>query len=226
MKKANQYQHEINQLKKQLHKSDLVYFEKLQTYILSQNVFYNEETINLQLLSMLQDLIDAEKEHSDAINLFGKDPQTMANEILSELPSPKVRDRLSMSSLIIIMSWFFLLLSSNHTSVGMKLNLLAFILVPLLELIAIQLVFRILHKSIYSKNPSRRQALLPKLAVGFIFLFCVGIILLINNLFSIGPIFVLPSPWNLFILGFILIATLCYFFYTLASRHYSRNQRS
>ena len=53
MKKANQYQQEINQLKTQLNSFDSRYFEKLQTYILSQNIFYNDETINLQLLLSL-----------------------------------------------------------------------------------------------------------------------------------------------------------------------------
>ncbi|WP_427910834.1 hypothetical protein ABUE38_00695 [Pediococcus parvulus] len=149
MKKANQYQQEINQLKTQLNSSDSRYFEKLQTYILSQNIFYNDETINLQLLSMLQDLIDAEKDNSDATELFGNDPQSMANEILAQLPKPKLRDQLSMSTLVIAISWFFLLLSSTSTTSGIIINLWAYILAPFLELITISLILKILHKSVY-----------------------------------------------------------------------------
>lgn len=135
MKKANQYQQEINQLKTQLNSFDSRYFEKLQTYILSQNIFYNDETINLQLLSMLQDLIDAEKDNSDATELFGNDPQSMANEILAQLPKPKLRDQLSMSTLVIAISWFFLLLSSTSTTSGIIINLWAFILAHFLNLL-------------------------------------------------------------------------------------------
>lgn len=222
MKKANQYQQEINQLKTQLNSSDSRYFEKLQTYILSKNIFYNDETINLQLLSMLQDLIDAEKDNSDATELFGNDPQSMANEILAQLPKPKLRDQLSMSTLVIAISWFFLLLSSTSTTSGIIINLWAFILAPFLELITISLILKILHKSVYSKSASFFQSVLPKISIAILFLLCVGLILLVNNLLIIGPTITLPTPWNFFLQGFILIATLSYFFYTLTKQKHKK----
>ncbi|QMU08296.1 DUF1129 domain-containing protein [Levilactobacillus suantsaii] len=204
----------INQLKRQLSPADRKYIDDLQVYLNTATVFYSNAPINAQLLAMLQDLLNANQDGLNAAEWFGHDPQSMADEILRQFPQPqwraKLRDLAGFVALIIGISWFSLLLSSQKTPQGLQLNLLAFVGVPIVELIVIGVAFKLLHRTTYQNAHSFFHRHLPVILMGLIFLLGVAAIL-VTSLSPIGVTYILPTPWDTVLLtSIILVATSCF----------------
>lgn len=219
MSKSKHYLNEINHLKQKLNPIDLKYFDDLQVYMTTKNLFFNEEVIYSQLLSMIQDLLDANEDNINAESFFGNNPKTMAHEILSELPHPRLRDQGSFISLIIGISWFCLLLSGQNDSHGMQLNSLAFILVPLIEIGMTFLFIKLLHYSVYQRHQS-----IFYLLSGLLFVIGTLLIVIIVRVPSMGFSILIPSPWNIYILSIIVIISIIYLIYSI--RTHKNNTQS
>lgn len=219
MNKSKHYLNEINHLKQKLNQIDLKYFDDLQVYMTTKNLFFNEEVIYSQLLSMIQDLLDANEDNINAESFFGNNPKTMAHEILSELPHPRLRDQGSFISLIIGISWFCLLLSGQNDSHGMQLNSLAFILVPLIEIGMTFLFIKLLHYSVYQRHQS-----IFYLLSGLLFVIGTLLIVIIVRVPSMGFSILIPSPWNIYILSIIVIISIIYLIYSI--RTHKNNTQS
>ncbi|PMD69824.1 hypothetical protein [Companilactobacillus nuruki] len=219
MNKSKHYLNEINHLKQKLNPIDLKYFDDLQVYMTTKNLFFNEEVIYSQLLSMIQDLLDANEDNINAESFFGNNPKTMAHEILSELPHPRLRDQGSFISLIIGISWFCLLLSGQNDSHGMQLNSLAFILVPLIEIGMTFLFIKLLHYSVYQRHQS-----IFYLLSGLLFVIGTLLIVIIVRVPSMGFSILIPSPWNIYILSIIVIISIIYLIYSI--RTHKNNTQS
>lgn len=206
-------------MKQKLNQIDLKYFDDLQVYMTTKNLFFNEEVIYSQLLSMIQDLLDANEDNINAESFFGNNPKTMAHEILSELPHPRLRDQGSFISLIIGISWFCLLLSGQNDSHGMQLNSLAFILVPLIEIGMTFLFIKLLHYSVYQRHQS-----IFYLLSGLLFVIGTLLIVIIVRVPSMGFSILIPSPWNIYILSIIVIISIIYLIYSI--RTHKNNTQS
>lgn len=223
MNKTKKHLNDINALKQQLNPTDLEYFDNLQVYLSTSGLFFNEDAVYLQLLSMLQDLIDAKQDHLTAETFFGNDPKKMANEILQQLPKPKLREQINLLLIIFGISWFFLLLSSQNSDEGLKINLLAFLLLPILETIVIEIMMQLLHHSIYSPSTNKLINRLKFFLMGLIFFFCVLVMLFLNYLHPIGYSLIVPAPWHYWILGLIAIGTTIYLGSSLFRRQNKNN---
>lgn len=219
MNKSKHYLNEINHLKQKLNPIDLKYFDDLQVYMTTKNLFFNEEVIYSQLLSMIQDLLDANEDNINAESFFGNNPKAMAHEILNELPHPRLRDQGSFISLIIGISWFCLLLSGQNDSHGIQLNSLAFILVPLIEIGMTFLFMKLLHYSVYQRHRS-----IFYLLSGLLFVIGTFLIVIIVRVPSIGFSILIPSPWNIYILSMIVIISIIYLIYSI--RTHKNNTQS
>lgn len=212
---------QINQLKQRLAANDQRYFDDLQLYLSTAGLFYNETQLNQQLLNMLLDLRDANADGQSAIDFFGNDPQTMSNEIIKQLPTPKLRDQLSFISIIIGITWLFQLLYSRNTAAGMHLNIIALVIVPIIEVLAIMLIFRVLHHSVYVA-PNRKW--LGYVQTALIFSVTVGLMLAFTNLIPLGWTLLIPSPWNNLLLTLIAIIATGTLVFVL-SRYQHRKKR-
>ena len=62
------------------------YYEDLLTYIRGKSTFNREKDVEQLLLEILHDLIDAQNNGQNVEDYFGKNPQTLADEILQTLP--------------------------------------------------------------------------------------------------------------------------------------------
>ncbi|WP_273706299.1 hypothetical protein [Leuconostoc mesenteroides] len=75
-----------NQLREKLNSENKQYYEDLLTYIRGKSSFNREKDVEQILLDMLHDLIDAQSNGQSAESYFGKEPQSLADEILKTLP--------------------------------------------------------------------------------------------------------------------------------------------
>lgn len=75
-----------NQLREKLNSENKRYYEDLLTYIRCKSIFNREKDVEQILLDMLHDLIDAQSNGQSAESYFGRDPQSLADEILITLP--------------------------------------------------------------------------------------------------------------------------------------------
>lgn len=75
-----------NLLRKKLTSENQKYHEDLLTYIRGKSTFNREKDVEQLLLEILHDLIDAQNNGQNAEDYFGKNPQTIADEILQTLP--------------------------------------------------------------------------------------------------------------------------------------------
>lgn len=223
MNKAKKHLNDINALKQQLNPTDLEYFDNLQVYLSTSGLFFNEDAVYLQLLSMLQDLIDAQQDHLSAEDFFGNNPKTMANEILQQLPKPKLREQINLLLMIFGISWFFLLLSSQNSDEGLKINLLAFLLLPILETIVIEIMMQLLHHSIYSPSTNKFINRLKFFLMGLIFFFCVLVMLSLNYLHPIGYSLLVPTPWHYWLLSILVVVTTLYLGSTILQHRNKQN---
>lgn len=75
-----------NQLREKLNSENKRYYEDLLTYIRGKSTFNREKDVEQILLDMLHDLIDAQSNGQSAESYFGREPQSLADEILKTLP--------------------------------------------------------------------------------------------------------------------------------------------
>ncbi|ADG40459.1 MULTISPECIES: membrane protein [Leuconostoc] len=75
-----------NLLRESLNKENKVFYENLLLYIRIEGFARDEHKIETQLLSILQDILEAQNEGVSAAGYLGKDPKIVADEILSEMP--------------------------------------------------------------------------------------------------------------------------------------------
>ncbi|ARY91895.1 MULTISPECIES: hypothetical protein [Lacticaseibacillus] len=83
---VNKIAAENNQLRKQLTKANRDYYEDLLVYMRGKNLFRDDYQLEESLLGILQDLIDAQNDGTDAMTYFGHDPKQTATELLKSIP--------------------------------------------------------------------------------------------------------------------------------------------
>lgn len=75
-----------NLLRENLNAENKVFYENLLLYIRIEGFARDEHKIETQLLSILQDILEAQNDDVSAADYFGKEPKVIADEILSEMP--------------------------------------------------------------------------------------------------------------------------------------------
>ncbi|WP_029743453.1 DUF1129 domain-containing protein [Streptococcus suis] len=101
----------ISGLQGRLTKENKAYMRKLHAYLMLASAFHEqEERATELLLSIYQDVLDAQADGQSAEDFLGKDSKQMADELLSDLPPIRWYYGLRLTGLIslVYMSWFFL----------------------------------------------------------------------------------------------------------------------
>nr|WP_243461265.1 hypothetical protein [Lacticaseibacillus rhamnosus] len=75
-----------NELREQLTKENRDYYENLLIYLRGKSLLRDDYQVEQNLLTILQDLIDAQADGVDAIAYFGKDPEAIADDLLKTIP--------------------------------------------------------------------------------------------------------------------------------------------
>ncbi|MDG3131694.1 hypothetical protein MKL26_01465 [Streptococcus suis] len=88
MNKQMQYRKQIETIEEQLTKENKEYMGCVNGYMMVASIFHRkEEEVTAQLLSIYQDVFDAQKAGQSAEDFLGKDSKQMADELLSYLPA-------------------------------------------------------------------------------------------------------------------------------------------
>jgi hypothetical protein len=139
-----------NELRKQLQPQNQKFYEDFLTYVRMTSWNRNELSVEEQLLSILQDIIDAQNDGINADDYFGKNPQTLAREMITSLPI-SIKD-LSLNIGLIIM----ITLACNLLPVLLSTNPMLFdlgttLIVSCATIIAIAIIFKVMAYTIYAK---------------------------------------------------------------------------
>ncbi|MFI3056540.1 MULTISPECIES: DUF1129 domain-containing protein [Streptococcus] len=111
MNKQQEYLNAISSLRGKLTKENKAYMRKLHGYMILASAFHEqEERATELLLSIHQDVLDAQTDGQSAEEFLGKDSKHMADELLSDLPPIRWYYGLRLTGLIslVYISWFFL----------------------------------------------------------------------------------------------------------------------
>lgn len=216
MSNTSDYRQQLDQIETQMRPNDRKYFQDLQLYLLTKNlVRSDEQALTLELLTMGQDFLDASQHGETATEFFGNEPVALANALLAELPRSTRWQQLQFIGILVLISWFFLLLGAGTTT-GLQINWLLLILVPFIEIMAIELIFKIMNHHVYDAQPhsTLQYVLVSGVTLATIALI-VGLTISVPH-FAPWSVSLLPNPWGILVqicqliiclglLGFVLI---------------------
>jgi uncharacterized membrane-anchored protein len=96
-----------NEKRKLLHKENQEYYENLMVYIRSHNK--EERATEELLLELLDHLLEAQKDGKSAIEVFGKKPKELADEMIESLPEESLKSRVEFGLELgfTLFGWFF-----------------------------------------------------------------------------------------------------------------------
>lgn len=145
-----------NTLRKQLTAENERYYTDLLLYLRTAGLFYDQEEVELRLMEILQDMLEAQDAGISARTYFSKEPQAIANQLIVNFPKAGIQEKLKTFSLIFGISSFFSLINQLSPETN-QINLLPFILNGLLIFLGIQGVFLFIHSDIYSRRPEDKR---------------------------------------------------------------------
>lgn len=145
-----------NELRKQLTKKNLPYYENVLIYIRTAGLFYDGLEIEMVLMQILQDILAAQVAGETAEEYLGKKPQNAANEIIENLGKGCYKESLKLFGFVFGISSFFSLISQISTA-NNQINLLTLLVNGLLSFVIVVTLFHFIHKSIYTKSFSQNK---------------------------------------------------------------------
>lgn len=146
---AKWYRERLNRLEKQLNSADYQYFDELRGCLSFAGLNYDETRLNQILFGMLQDLIDANQQEISAVNLFGKQPKQMADEILITLPPIKWFERFKLYFLVAGITWIIQFFRENPVKGTITLNLLQYLLLAFFFNLFVVIIFKLIKNQFY-----------------------------------------------------------------------------
>lgn len=142
------------------------YYENLLIFIRA-NAFRNERATEEVLLEMLDHLIEGQKDGKSAEDIFGKNPQRLAEEIIQSLPKESIKDIVDFGIEIAftLFGWYLVVWGSlpliqqqNQTVHLGSLAVSAILLVGSL-VILLYTVFAVVRKSTFSDQKKKRRTI-------------------------------------------------------------------
>ncbi|WP_321538166.1 hypothetical protein [Streptococcus suis] len=169
MNKQQKKLNAISSLQGKLTKENKAYMRKLHAYLILASAFHEqEERATELLLSIYQDVLDAQADGQSAEDFLGKDSKQMADELLSDLPPIRWYYGLRLTGLIslVYISWFFLGLFG--VTGEMVLEWRGLLCDLLLALILPSSAFFILKNLVYERSKIKSYLLMGTWGVSFV----------------------------------------------------------
>lgn len=139
-----------NDLRKKLNPANEKYYSNLLIYVRTAGLFYDDYEVENELLEILQDIIDAQNDGSNAEDYFGQAPTETANQLTTSFTTISLRDRLKfLGGLFSITVIWTLIIQLNGQE--QQLNLVPFILNGIFMTFLIFAAFWFIHQTIYAK---------------------------------------------------------------------------
>lgn len=169
MNKQQEHLNAISSLQGRLTKENKAYMRKLHTYLILASAFHEqEERATELLLSIYQDVLDAQADGQPAEDFLGKDSKQMVDELLSDLPPIRWYYGLRLTGLIslVYISWFFLGLFG--VTGEMVLEWRGLLCDLLLALILPSSAFFILKNLVYERSKIKSYLLMGMWGLNFV----------------------------------------------------------
>lgn len=209
---AKQLIKENNQKRDQLTAENETYYEDLLLYIRT-DWHVSEQQAEELLLELLNHLLEGQQEGKTAVEIFGDNPKTYADQLIEQLPQEEKGSRfdfatsllLQMGAYVLIIRGVLLPLLSLFTEVNNEVNLFSLLLQVLLIAVLvfgiIRYVFHVIHASVFTANHASWKKYVK---VGVTAALASGVVVLIVAwLPEIGPSFVFPW-WLSLLLGVVV----------------------
>ena len=150
--KAQEYRDATNKILKQFNEENKTYFEELRSYLLISSLLYDETSMNEQIYSIVQDLLEAQKNGESAINFFGNQPKSIADEILKHSKLSSWKERFQLIGIIVGITWAFSFISDFSNYGPVTINPLKYLLLTLLAVLMVGATFKVMKISSFKKK--------------------------------------------------------------------------
>ncbi|EJV55586.1 DUF1129 domain-containing protein [Bacillus cereus] len=158
---AKQLVEKNNKLREQLSPENKVYYEDILIYMRTFGFFYEELETERHLMSILQDILEAQKHGESAEEYFGKNPKEIVDQLTKQFDKPSWKSIFKISGWIFLISTFYFIVGS-FTASSLQVNVFVILLNGIFSVALVYCIFKLLHLSIYIKMQ------LPKLIKFFV----------------------------------------------------------
>lgn len=189
MKPAEIYLQQSNKIKEELTAENLKYYEDLRGYTVFGSLTHDQTELEEQLLTIVTDLLAAQKDGLSAESYFGKNPQESANALLQQLSKSSFRARLSIVGMIIGITWVCLFIVDVSQNNILSINWLTYLSEGVFALGMIFGLFKFFQKMVYQKNRWLKK---PKIQF---FILWLGMVLWMGG--SLLMVFFMPKFYPL-----------------------------
>lgn len=148
---AKQLVKQNNRYREQLSPENKAYYEDILLYMRTFGFFYEELETEQHLMTILQDILEAQKHDETAEEYFGKNPKEIVDQLTKQFDKPSWKSIFKISSLIFLISTFYTIFGS-FTAPTLQVNVFTILLNGILSVAWVYSVFKLLHLSIYIKK--------------------------------------------------------------------------
>lgn len=199
-----------NQLRVQLNTKNKNFYENILVYIRIEGLTRDENKMEVQLLNILQDIIDAQNDGLTAEEYFGKNPKELADEILLAMPS-NIWEGVKLA-LYIVAAYIGSSFLPSLMTAGTPLDVGALVLCGIYSIISVIVVLKYVASTIYTANRKMKN----KYAKIFVLWFTISLLfapLFIIKTFVHTPIQISLDGWiGIIVIIITLIIGLIFFF--------------
>ncbi|MEW4371817.1 DUF1129 family protein [Paenibacillus kandeliae] len=193
---------DINVIRDQLNQENLNYYDDVIVYVRDARI--ERQSGEELLLEMGQHLLDAQKRKQSAVQLFGKDSDTYATQLIENLPERRQLSKPMYYVMIvwIALTWVFLLqalagffkINVSGTGVVGEISLSTLVLVAAGAIVLVELVTRVANQPVEKSDLDRPRMQINARSVLTYVVVLVVIIVVGNYLRHVMPV-VIISPW-------------------------------
>ena len=204
---AKQLVEQNNKLREHLSSENKEYYEDILLYMRTFGFFYEELETEQHLMTILQDILEAQKHGESAEEYFGKDPKEVVDQLTKQFDKPSWKSMFKISGMIFIISTFYTIFGS-FAAPTLQINVFVILSAGILSVALVYGVLKLLHLSIYIKIQ------LPKfikfLIVWILVMIPFGLFFLIHFYAPKQGIVKIASPFDWMAIVVILIMAISY----------------
>lgn len=140
-----------NMYREQLTPENKAYYEDILLYMRTFGFFHEELETEQHLMSILQDILEAQNHGESAEAYFGKNPREVIDQLTKQFDKPSWKSIIKISGWIFLISTFYSIFGS-FTEPALQINIVAILLQGILSVVCVYGAFKLLHLSIYIKK--------------------------------------------------------------------------
>ncbi|MEB6549443.1 hypothetical protein MXL46_10105 [Heyndrickxia sporothermodurans] len=204
---AKQLVEQNNKLREQLTPENKKYYEDILLYMRTFGFFHEELETEQHLMTILQDILEAQKHGESAEEYFGKNPKEIVNQLTKQFEKPSWKSIFKISGLIFLISSFFSI-CGGFIAPTLQVNVFVLLMDGILSIALVYGAFKLLHWSIYIKKQFPK--IIKFFFVWILLMIPLGLFILINLCAPKQGIVKIGSPFDWMAILIILIMAIVY----------------